>query len=314
VGDGDPGLPDQFQVDGDCSHTVKAADLLRRYAREKPSDPNKAAIEIEAAALEKQTCAPPEAVVAEPQLEVLTTPEGAEVRVDLPNGPPARAPVIQAVSAGAHTVYVTLAEYEPVKRVVEVPAGRLVVLHVELRQEPAVVALEVEEVGSRVWVDGTSRGESPLEGPIELDKGEHCVAVTRRGRTTYRGLVHLKPGDRKDLFIDLSNSRQRWASYAVLGAAALLAGGAVYAGVRERRAEEEAAGFTQPPEGRVNLADLDAYNGAVDDSRAWGITTNVFIGTGIAALLTGSGLWYFDAEHEQRESVWQPGMPCAGGL
>ena len=83
------------------------------------------------------------------------------------------------VSAGEHTVRVTLAGHTEFSDVITVRRGRQTRLAVELAAFSTVLRVETEPPGASVFVDGRFSGQSPIE--VELLEGRRSVRVVRQG-------------------------------------------------------------------------------------------------------------------------------------
>jgi hypothetical protein len=130
-------------------------------------------------------------------LTVDTRPAGADVLVD--GQLRGVAPLRLSVKPGAHTVAVRLGRNER-SVPVTIAAGGTVAQYFELSAAaaspaPAVlgsVAVTTTPVGARVFVDGRSRGVSPLT-IADLAAGDHRVAVERDAAKSER-VVAVQPG------------------------------------------------------------------------------------------------------------------------
>ncbi len=146
-------------------------------------------------------------------LQVISDPAGAEVRVD----GVARGVTPLTLTLDAKQYQLTLQQGTRTKLLpVTVTAGVQAVHHVSLGEAPAsspAVAtggLDVssDNPGSRVTVDGTPRGVTPL-ALRDLTPGQHEIVVTS-GTTQYRRTVQVEPGATAALVI--SNGARSTAS------------------------------------------------------------------------------------------------------
>ncbi len=117
-------------------------------------------------------------------VNVETMVDGAEVLIDeeLVGATPLEGPV--TVSPGTHTIRVRRAGYTEFTDVVRVRAGENVELPVDLMALSMVLTVRSDPDEARVFVDGTFRGNTPIE--LELNEGEHAIRVTH---PTHREVV-----------------------------------------------------------------------------------------------------------------------------
>lgn len=109
-------------------------------------------------------------------LMVQTTVDGAEVLVDesTVGFTPLESPI--ELPPGEHTVRVRRPGYTEFDDVVTVQPGRDAVVNADLIALAMVVTVRSDPDEARVFVDGTFRGNTPIE--LELIEGEHQLRVT----------------------------------------------------------------------------------------------------------------------------------------
>jgi hypothetical protein len=83
------------------------------------------------------------------------------------------------LSAGPHRVRLVRAGYQPFEAPIEIMAGRVVALEVEMPRIAGVLVVRSTVPSARVYLDGTPRGDAPLE--LEVGQGPHQVRVHRDG-------------------------------------------------------------------------------------------------------------------------------------
>ena len=109
---------------------------------------------------------------------VILTPQplhGAEVLID--EEPAGYAPLDPlTLPPGSHTVRVRRAGYTDFSEVTEIEAGGTAEVFVDMVALSMVVTVRSVPDEARVFVDGTFRGNTPIE--IELIEGEHSLRVT----------------------------------------------------------------------------------------------------------------------------------------
>jgi hypothetical protein len=122
---------------------------------------------------------PPAMVSQEGGLVLLGAPPRAALLVDgqrkavTPLSGPLRLPV------GEHAVQLRRAGYRPFEGSIQIVADRVVALEIEMPRIAGVLVLNVQGAGARVYLDGTPRGEAPIE--LEVSQGPHQVRVHRDG-------------------------------------------------------------------------------------------------------------------------------------
>lgn len=125
------------------------------------------------------------------RLAVRSTPAGADVSVDgVYRG---RTPLdIAMAPGGRHDVLVAHTGFAPWSRSVGAVSGERALLDAKL--EPVYVALAVsgDPADAEVWVDGASKGRTPLT--LELLAGEHSIEVRKAPLDPYATKVVLAPG------------------------------------------------------------------------------------------------------------------------
>ena len=81
--------------------------------------------------------------------------------------------------AGPHVVLVKRAGFRPLERSVDIVPGRVVAIEVEMPRIAGVLVVTASTESARVYLDGTPRGDAPLE--LEVGPGLHQVRVHRDG-------------------------------------------------------------------------------------------------------------------------------------
>ncbi len=112
-------------------------------------------------------------------LTLQTTVQGAEVLIDeeYVGMTPLESPV--TLQPGSHTIRVRRAGYTEFTDVVEAHDGEQIDLPVDLIALSMVLTVRSEPDEARVFVDGTFRGNTPIE--LELIEGDHSLRVTHPG-------------------------------------------------------------------------------------------------------------------------------------
>jgi hypothetical protein len=151
----------------------------------------------------KKTKTPPAAPMIVPgQLNVSSTPEGAQVSVDGRNDPSWATPYNMAgLTPGQHTIVMTKPGYSSETRNVEVASGSKSFLVVQLAQLSATLSVASTPAGAAIFMDGKDTGRvTPVQ--FSVDKaGSHSFVFKKQGyleETTTATLqvgqtIHLSP-------------------------------------------------------------------------------------------------------------------------
>lgn len=134
-------------------------------------------------------------------LQIKSRPEGAEVRI---NGKSVgRTPLLRELRTGTHMIEVVADGYETYASQMFLKAGDKLKLRAVLPKSRVSFVVTSKPVGSKVYVDGSLRGKTPLRGTIAV--GKHTVRVVNKGYRPYSTVVRLRPGDRLQLHAPLYN-------------------------------------------------------------------------------------------------------------
>jgi len=82
--------------------------------------------------------------------------------------------------------------------VVEIPASDV--------KAKAVLSVESNVTGARVFVDGRPVGTTPLSG-VEVSEGEHRILVEKQGYDTYQKKARFEAGRTMSMYVDLSKKK-----------------------------------------------------------------------------------------------------------
>jgi hypothetical protein len=149
----------------------------------------------------------------------------ASAKLSLDGRPVPTLPHATDVLPGKHHVLVTADGYATDRREIDIVAGAVVSLNIELRALTSRVAVSGER-GAELFIDGVRAGTLPSP-PIQMAPGYHSVEVRAPGRVTLRQTVELSVEDTQRLRLFAPSTTRRTASWALIGtgAAALLASG-----------------------------------------------------------------------------------------
>ena len=129
------------------------------------------------------------------QLNINSTPEGAEVRVDGRNDPNWITPFnLPGLAPGQHTVTIARAGYAPETRTIDVASGSKSFLVVQLAAVTALVAVSSEPAGAQIFIDGKDTGRfTPAQ--LLVDKpGSHNFLVRKQGYLEETASANLQAG------------------------------------------------------------------------------------------------------------------------
>lgn len=244
------------------------------------------------------------------QLMISTQVSGAKAAIDKES--PGETPVIRDVSEGPHDVSVTAEGYFPATQTATAVRGRLVVVEVELKPMPAVVALRVEG-GALVSIDGRVAGTTPFARPLELEAGKHLITVSKRGRHIWGQEVEVKRGEELALDVSLRTTGQRKGAYGVmLGAGVTYLAAGVYAFLT-LSADGDASDLLDVSQTRaLTVPELADYAGFVDKRDDRLRTTYVLAGVGTALAATGVLMYLIDTPSGEMPSMMGSGAPALG--
>ncbi len=135
------------------------------------------------------------ATVIPGQLNINSTPEGAEVRIDGRSDPSWITPFnLAGLTPGQHSVTVARAGYAPESRTIDVASGSKLFLVIQLAQITAAVAISSQPAGAQIFIDGKDTGRvTPAQ--ISVDKpGAHTFLVRKQGYLEQTSSANLQAG------------------------------------------------------------------------------------------------------------------------
>ena len=141
-------------------------------------------------------------------LSVSSVPAGADIYLDDPAaGQIGQTNFTTKVTPGPHTLYLELNGYEPVKREFVMPDDKPLSLDFQLKELENVgeLAIEVNEPGARIFVDGAIVGLSPYGQKKKLEQGTHQVQVELPGYFRYSEEVKVAKNELTTLEVQLEN-------------------------------------------------------------------------------------------------------------
>jgi hypothetical protein len=139
---------------------------------------------------------------------------GATIQLD--DGHPAEAPLLAQVAAGNHTVLVTALGYSPLKRSFFCEKGRKTILELPLTPAPARLQFTLNR-SADVYVDGVIRGTTSRDGSLQVEPGEHSLALVANGVEPFSKRLRLENGATEQVQVSFRDTPQRWIAYGAFG-------------------------------------------------------------------------------------------------
>jgi hypothetical protein len=316
----------QYFVDRDPAKLKRALDLYKQYIVEVPQggrrddavqyigelEPMLARIEEEQ---KKKGMGPVQAMTPAAsdatQIMVSSRTKGATASLD--GDKPGEVPMIREVKPGKHTIAVSADGYFPEEVEGVAVEGRLVVVEVNLKEQPAKLQVRGTD-GAEVSVDGRPIGTVPFARAVELPAGRHFIAVAKRGHHPMTREVQLKRGQELSIDAPLERTSQRAISYWVFGAGGLaLIGGGISTGLAYSHQSKAQDVLDQRGQGQITQDQLDEYNRQRDKRDEAVSASYVMYGSAAVLVATGALLYFVD---NPRVEAPPPGMgavaPVAG--
>lgn len=211
-------------------------------------------------------------------------------------GEPKSTPFDLTVEPGRYTVVIGAPGYAEWRREVDVVAGQTRAVEGELVALKMKLAIDTDE-GAEIRVDGERVGTAPLRAPLELDAGDHFVAVTSRGHVPYARRITGERGATVELDAELPTTRQRKVAWALIGTGgafviASAVAGLVAGGAQSRADELDRLRRTEG----LSAAQLAEYQNKRDErdqarTAAFGA---LFVGVAVG----GAGALFYFLDHE----------------
>jgi hypothetical protein len=314
----------QYFVSHQKEHLDRAITLYRRYIDQTPSGGRRAdALEVlsqleplAATLIEPQNQEsanrPPKAagtVLPVLPTRVMITADAPRAQLSLDGGPPGVSPLIREVEPGKHRVHISAAGFVPEERDLTAVAGELIPLSVSLRERPSTLAVAAPS-DAELYIDGVfvSRGGDHV--PLQLSSGAHRLSVAEKGHRASLHVLHLEPGETKNLALTLEPTWQRRTSRVLLigGGVALCTG--IVLSVLAVAAEDRAQDFLRKQStGNVTAKDLSSYHDAVADRNSYRTATAVSMASSLGFLIAGLLLYQMDHPDPQELNPLSPPSP-----
>lgn len=286
-----------YERSGDLEQAVQ---FYERFVKAVPNSPQRPAVQRQLATLKASL---KDRYV---DVSVSSSPPGAIIFVnDKSEGAMGKAPLTFKLLPGSHTLIAELEGYEPAKQRIQVAGGIPAVADITLISsgEVGTVTFFVSERDADVMVDGRRIGRSPIADKIKLTAEPHQILVVKPGFVAWKKKYRVKPGVEQRIDVRLveedatnlaggGGSGSIW-PWVVMGAGVAATGAGVFTGFAAQRLYDQltdkADVFQSSPidSNRIAPSDIDTGNSLV-------LMTNVLIGVGSVALLTGAIMWTMD--------------------
>lgn len=241
-------------------------------------------------------------------LSVLPATDTSGVHATL-DGKPVELFVPVDVTPEVHVVKVTAAGYFPLQVERRVVEGATELVEVELKPEPAHLAIETEG-GAQIAIDG--RPSAPVS---EVVAGKHVVVVTRRGREPVVRELELGRGETKKLEVSLGyTGKRRMLPWLVggAGAFAVLSGLSVLGALSEDGKMSSLASTYRTSGFTVDqLAEYRSDAQRRDDLRS---SSYVLGGVAVAVGLAAAAVYYLDNPQPSERAIVPIATPTSAGV
>lgn len=242
--------------------------------------------------LEDEPEEPEVALPRKTRVLISAKPGGAEVSVD--GAAFVRVPAVVEVKAGPHKVQAKAEGYFDDDFQIDAVENELVARHIALRPKPGRLSIKGIH-GASVSLDGQVRAVLPLEHPLDIEPGEHFVAVTRQGRTSFTKTISIERDKPLTLEAPMTMTNQRigaWSTLTLgfLGAAAtgVLGGLAWTQNDVATNLDAQRRAFT------MTSTQITDFNHALALRNTYSTAALVSGGASALMLLTSAGLFLFD--------------------
>jgi len=206
--------PQSVTIEGGKPFTVNAS--LPARAEPPPQTPGEERAAVKVNSAKKEVEAPsaipvpggggrgPGAASKTGQLLVTADLSGAKISVDGSSEPNWITPYSSTIglAAGTHQVVVSKEGYDDYQQSVTIEGGKTRSLNAHLSVGSGEVEVVTKPPGLEVFIDGKSRGLSPVRAAV--DAGSHSLSVTRSGWKPYEGTVTVTSGQVKLVTVTMS--------------------------------------------------------------------------------------------------------------
>jgi tetratricopeptide (TPR) repeat protein len=293
----------QYGLDAKPANLRKALEYYRRFLAEdkggkRRGDASSAIIEIEAILgrlpAEQQAIAEQAPDLPQPtQISVTTQVDDAMISID--GGAPRTLEPVE-VKPGKYKVVIQAPGYFSEERELYARERQMTAIDVPLRAMPAKVTIE-GRIGSTVTVDGSPRGNLPLQGPLEIEAGQRSIAVSQPGFITFSRDYALGRGQNTSVKADLPRTRQRVASFIMFGTGIAFGGTGVLLALASAGSYGQGIDIynkTLKKGGYISAAELVTYNEKKREQEIGIALTSASFSIAAASAALGFLLYYFD--------------------
>lgn len=258
------------------------------------------------------------------QVSFTTEPSGAKVLID-GQGRPGLTPFTQALRVGQHQAVITLDGHTPVSRQFVVTqqhsADAPLTVSATLQRGVALgqLAVEVDQPGAAILIDGKPIGTSPMSAPVPVSKGIHRLQVRAPGLDPYEEVVNVREGKLTQATVVLGaesgpgfSLTQSTVGYTLIG----LGGAAILGGAVTGVMAVGANGDLDDCRGDASCRRTQREVDLADDVRSNALMTDILVGAGVAVAATGVVLWLLDDDTDAPTASAGPIFtitPTAGG-
>jgi hypothetical protein len=219
-------------------------------------------------------------------------PTSAEVSID--GGAFVHVPAVVEVKSGPHKVQTRADGYFEEDFQIDAVDKELVARHVVLRPKPGRLSVQ-SAAGASLSLDGQLRAVLPLERSLEIEPGEHFIAITRPGRISFSQTITIERDKEIKLNADLPLTKQRigaWSTLTVglIGAAAT----GILGGLTWSQNSTAATFDANRRAGTMTPSEIASYNKALFDRNTFSTATMITGGVSALVLLTSAGMFLLD--------------------
>ena len=319
----------QFFIDQDSRHLERAIALYRVYidavaSGQRRGDAVASLAELEPIKLrmdeerkQRSAIAPTTIEPYEPPTQIMVVSSAPGVKISIDGGESSsQVPVVAVVEPGLHIAKVQADGYKTVTKQITAVEGRLVVVEVDLKEEPAEVWFRGVP-GAQVWLDGRVVAQLPLQSPVAITAGKHRIYVTKKGRVPWARYVTVERGGTLDVKVELPITVQRQISYGFMGVGTLGLVGAGVIGLLALQEEQEAVRLSdQRTTSYLTRSEAERYATLVEDRDAHATAAWLSFGISMAVTAAGSLLYHFEPSRAMSTSgdTWLSVVPTHQGL
>lgn len=232
-------------------------------------------------------------------------------------------PALLELSVGDHDIELLAPGYLPIKRSVSLTRSHTqaapLSLEVKLKGSEGIglIAINIENDGTLLYVDGDPRGQSPFNEPIELSAGEHLIELKGPKGEQHSERVTLRAGETTTISPSFAKGdlilSKKYVSLGLIGVggASLITGivlGAVALNTSSNLDECRQHELCLRRQGELDRATA---------VKAYALSADILMGLGLAVGAAGGVLFWLDRSHNKEPAVTSPDiqvMPTQGGL